>query len=159
MGLKSSCHVCFPDSEKGGFTSTPLKPAARVGENYTLLPQQKQARQNLFSSMVSQPEYSMQMAAHEFSKLCEPKINKLKGGYSATVNPIFQSWLKDIRVHVEDRNLTEREAMQLVKDFTAERAHDEVEFFMGMVVDDQQKFEDLVQHLKNAFQSVKQQVN
>ena len=34
-------HVHFAGSEKGGFTSTPLKPAARVRENYTLLPQQK----------------------------------------------------------------------------------------------------------------------
>ena len=118
-----------------------------------MLPQQKQARQNLLASTVSQPEYSMQMAVCEFCKLCEPKINELKGGYSATVNLIFQSWLKDIRVHVEDRNLTEREAMQLVKDFTAERAHDEVKFYMGMVADEQQTFEGFIQHLKNAFQS------
>ena len=34
----------------------------------------------------------------EFCKMCEPKINKLKGGYSAIVNLIFQSWLKDMRV-------------------------------------------------------------
>ena len=68
-------------------------------------------------------------------------------------NLIFQSWLKDIRVHVEDRNLSEREAMQLVKDFTAEHARDKVEFYMGMVVDEQQTFEGLMQHLKNAFQS------
>ena len=54
-------------------------------------------------------------------------------------------------MHVEDQNLTEREAIQLVKDFTAERAHDEVEFYMGMIVDDQQTFDDLVNHLKNAF--------
>ena len=87
------------------------------------------------------------------STSCEPKINKLKGGYSATANLIFQSWLKDIRVHVEDRNLTEREAMQLAKDFTAEHAHDKVEFYMGMVADEQQTFEGLIQHLKNAFQS------
>ena len=40
-----------------------------------------------------------------------------------------------------------------MKDFTAECAHDEVEFYMGMVADDQQTFEGLVQHLKNAFQS------
>ena len=74
------------------------------------------------------------MAACKFHKLHKPKINKLKGGYSAMANLIFQSWLKDIRVHVEDRNLTEREAMQLVKDFTAEHAHDnEVKFYMGMV--------------------------
>ena len=67
-------HVHFAGSEKGGFTSTPLKPAASVGENYTLLPQQKQARQNL-ANTVSPPELSMQMAAHEFCKLHKPKIN------------------------------------------------------------------------------------
>ena len=43
--------------------------------------------------------------------------------------------------------------MQLVKDFTAECTHDKVEFFMGMVADEQQTFEGLMQHLKNAFQS------
>ena len=153
LGSNHPCHVHFAGSEKGDFTSTPLKSDARVGEDYTLLPQQKQARQNLFSSTVSPPEHSMQMAACKFRKLCEPKINKLKGGYSAMANLIFQSWIKDIRVHVEDRNLTEREAMQLVKDFTSEHAGNEVEFYMGMVVDEQQTFEGLVQHLKNAFQS------
>ena len=59
--------------------------------------------------------------------------------------------LKDINIHVEDQNLTEREAIQLVKDFTAERACDEVEFYMGMIADDQQTFDGLVNHLKNAF--------
>ena len=83
----------------------------------------------------------------------EPKISKLKGCYSATANLIFQSWLKDIRVHVEDQNLSEREAMQLIKDFTADHTHNKVDFNMGMVVEDQQTFEGLVQHLKNTFQS------
>ena len=45
--------------------------------------------------------------------------------------------------------------MQLIKDFTAECAHDEVELYMGMVAEDQQTFEGLIQHLKNAFQSGK----
>ena len=48
--------------------------------------------------------------------------------------------------------MTEREAIQLVKDFTAERAHDEVEFYIGMITDEQQSFDSLVNHLKNAFQ-------
>ena len=152
-GPNHPCHVHFVGSEKGGFTSTPLKPAARVREYYTLLPQQKQARENLLTSTVSPPGYDMQMAVQELCKLREPKINKLKGGYSATANLIFQSWLKDIRVHVEDRNLSQREAIQLVKDFAAEHARNEVEFYMGMVTDDQQTFEGLIQHLKNAFQS------
>ena len=77
----------------------------------------------------------------------------LKGGYSAMANLIFQLWLKDIRVHVEDWKVMDRETIQLVKDFTAEHAHNEVEFYMGMVVEDQQTFESLMQHLKNAFQS------
>ena len=118
-----------------------------------MLPQQKQARQSLLTSMVSPPKHSMQMAACKFCKLHKPKINKLKGGYSATTNLIFQSWLKDIRVHVEDRNLSQREAMQLIKDFTTEHACNEVEFYMGLVADEQQTFKGLVQYLKNAFQS------
>ena len=98
------------------------------------------------------PGYDMKVVVQEFCKLHKPKINKLKGGYSATANLIFQSWLKDINIHIEDWNLTEREAIQLVKDFTAERAHDEVEFYMGMIEDDQQSFDGLVNHQKHAFQ-------
>ena len=93
----------------------------------------------------------MERVVQEFCKLCKPKINKLKGGYSATANLIFQLWLKDINIHVEDQSLTEREAIQLVKAFTAERACNEVEFYMGMIADDQQTFGGLVNHLKNAF--------
>ena len=85
------------------------------------------------NSNVYPPGYDMKVAVQEFHKLHEPKINKLKGGYSATANLIFQLWCN---THVEDWNLTEREAIQLVKDFTAERAHDEVEFYMGMIPDD-----------------------
>ena len=40
-----------------------------------------------------------------------------------------------------------------MKDFTAEHARDEVEFYMGMVADDQQTFKGPIKHLKNAFQS------
>ena len=60
--------------------------------------------------------------------------------------------MKDIHVHIQDQNLTEREAIQLVKDFTAERACDEVEFYMGMIADKHQSFDGLVNHLKHAFQ-------
>ena len=56
---------------------------------------------------------------------------------------------------MEDQNLTQREAIQLIKDFTAECACHKVDFYMGMVMDEQQTFEELMQHLKNAFQSGK----
>ena len=49
--------------------------------------------------------------------------------------------------------MTDREAIQLVKDFTAERACNEVEFYMGMIADDKQTFDCLIYHLKNVFQS------
>ena len=83
----------------------------------------------------------------------EPKISKLKGGYSSSARLIFQSWLKDICVHVEDRRLTQSEAIQLVKDVTAECAQDEVEFYMGMMAKEDQSFEGLIDHLCDAFQS------
>ena len=68
---------------------------------------------------------------------------------------IFQSWLKDIHVHIEDRRLTQREAIQLVKDFTMECAWDEVELYMGMVAKEDQSFKGLIDHLHDAFQSGK----
>ena len=131
--------VHFASDPLGRFTSTPLRH-----------PEEDIAKARI-SPEVYPPGYGMKVAAQEFCKLCEPKINKLKGGYSATANLIFQSWLKDINTHVEDWNLTEREAIQLVKDFTADRARDEVEFYMG-IADEQQSFDGLVTHLKNAFQ-------
>ena len=60
----------------------------------------------------------MKVASQESQTACKPNMNKLKGGYSATANLIFQ--LADINIHVEDQNLTEREAIQLAKGFTAE---------------------------------------
>ena len=133
-------HVHFNSNPQGGFTSTPLRHPEEG---------RSKARAN---TEVYPPRYDMKVAAQEFCKLHKPKINKLKGGYSATANLIFQSWLKDINIHIEDWNLTEREAIQLVKVFTAEWAHDEVEFYMGMIMDDQQSFDGLVNHLKHAFQ-------
>ena len=133
-------HVHFASHPQGRFTSTPLRH-----------PEEDRAKARI-SPEVYPLGYGMKVVVQEFRKLHEPKINKLKGGYSATANLIFQSWLKDINAHIEDWNLTEREAIQLVKDFTADRARNEVEFFMGMIADEQQSFDGLVNHLKNAFQ-------
>ena len=56
-----------------------------------------------FNPATYPPGYEMKEAVQEFHKLHEPKINKLKGGYLATVNLIFQLWLKDINAHVRTR--------------------------------------------------------
>ena len=98
-------------------------------------------------------EIGLHAATHKFRKMWEPKISKLKGGYSSSAGLIFQSWLKDIHVHIEDRRLIQREAFQLVKGFTTECAQDEVEFYMGMVAKEDQSFEGLIDHLHDASQS------
>ena len=98
-------------------------------------------------------EIGLHAATYEFRKMKEPKISKLKGGY-ISARLVFQSWLKDICVHTQDWRLTQREAVQLVKDFTTEHAWDRVEFYMGIVAEDQ-SFQGLIEHLWDAFQSGK----
>ena len=100
-------------------------------------------------------EIGLQPATQEFHKMWEPKISKLKGGYISSARLVFQSWLKDICVHVEDRRLTQREVMQLVKDFTTKHAWDEVELYMDMVAEEYQSFKCLIEHLHDTFQSGK----
>ena len=98
-------------------------------------------------------EIGFQAAACKFRKMWEAKISKLKGGYSSSGGLIFQSWIKDIHMYMEDRRLTQREAIQLVKDFTEEHGKDEVEFYIGMMAEEDQSFKGLIDHLHDAFQS------
>ena len=93
------------------------------------------------------------MAAQEFWNMWEPKTSTLKGGYTSLVELVFQSVMKEICVHVEDWWLTQREAIQLVKDFTLKHAQDEVELYMGMVAEEDQSFKSLLKYLCGAFQS------
>ena len=81
VSYSQPCHVGFASGPRGGFPSTPRK--------YP----DKQARLN---PAIYPPRYEIKMAAQEFHKLHKPRNNKLKDGYSATANLIFQSWLKDI---------------------------------------------------------------
>ena len=102
-------------------------------------------------SMTEVAEHSLQMAAQEFKKIHEPKISKLKGGYSANATLIFNSWLKDIDRCVQDCNLTEHEAVQLVKDYTEEHACGAVEFYLD--INDQWSYSRLIEHLRTLFES------
>ena len=78
---------------------------------------------------------------------------KFKGGYSSDASLIFQSWLKDIRVYTIERRLSQREAIQLVKDYTSEQARSEVEHYLGLTPKEEQSFQGLIDHLSLAFQS------
>ena len=65
---------------------------------------------------------SLQVAATEFQKLREPKVAKLKRGYSSDASIVFQALLKDIQIYVLECHLSQQEAIQLVKDYTSEHA-------------------------------------
>ena len=134
-------HVKFSNMVEGGFTSAPQN----LQEEVALPPR---------PMLQDHPEeIGFHMAIHEFRNMREPKTSKLKGGYASSAGLVFQSWLKDIHVHVEDRRPTQREAIQLVKDITTECVQDEVEFCMGMVVEEDQSFKGLIEHLWDTFQS------
>ena len=51
--------------------------------------------------------WSLQAAATEFKKLCEPKVAKFEGGYSSDASLVFQSWLKDIQVYTMEHHLSQ----------------------------------------------------
>ena len=102
-------------------------------------------------SMTEAAEHSLEVAAQEFKKIREPKIAKLKVGYSANTALIFNSWLKGIDMCVQDCNLTEHEAVQLVKDYTIEHAHGAVEFYLD--TNDQWNYVGLIEHLRTSFES------
>ena len=89
----------------------------------------------------------------KLKKLWEPKVAKLKGGYSSDASFVFQSWLKDIWVHVMECCLTQWEAIQLVKDYTSKHAWLGVEYYLGLTPKSKQSFQGLIDHLSLMFQS------
>ena len=60
----------------------------------------KRTREDASRMDASMASHSLQLAAEEYRKICKPKIQKLKGGYSANAMLIFNSWLKDIEMCV-----------------------------------------------------------
>ena len=51
--------------------------------------------------------HSLQVAATEFRKLREPKVAKLKRGYSSDASLVYQSWLKYIWVYILEHHLSQ----------------------------------------------------
>ena len=97
--------------------------------------------------------HSLQVAATEFHKLREPKVAKLKGGYSSNASLVFQSWLKDIRVYILECHLSQWEAIELVNDYTSEYAWLEVEYYLVLTPKSEQSFQGLIDHISLTFQS------
>ena len=90
-------------------------------------------------------------ASKEFRRMREPKITKLRGGYSADAELVFRSWRADILANIHDRELDNKSAIQLIKEQTLDNARREVEFQLdlcGGVI----TYQDLLKHLSVAFQ-------
>ena len=97
-------------------------------------------------------------ASKEFCWMWDPKITKFKGGYSADAELTFRSWCVDIVAHIQDRELDNKAAIQLIKDMTFDSAHREVEFQLdlcGGII----SYQDLLIHLSIAFQGGNEEAN
>ena len=97
-------------------TSTPiLRPAEHhvertphIGASWVLLYSQglfdnPKPHKDLYEEGFS---HSLQVAVMEFCKLKEPKVAKLKEGYSSNASLAFQLWLKDIWVYALECHLS-----------------------------------------------------
>ena len=62
-------------------------------------------------------------ASKEFRHMREPKITKLHGGYSTDAELVFWSWWVDILANIQDRELDNKAAIQLIKEQTLDNAH------------------------------------
>ena len=60
-------------------------------------PKIKRMREDAFIA-----SHSLQLTAEDFRKICKPKIQKLKGRYSANAMLVFNSWLKDIEMCIKE---------------------------------------------------------
>ena len=90
-------------------------------------------------------------ASKEFWRMREPKITKLRGGYSADAELVFRSWQVDILANIQDRELDNKAAIQLIKEQTFDNAHCEVEFQLDLCGRDI-TYQKLLRHLSVAFQ-------
>ena len=94
---------------------------------------------------------TMSAVASEFKKMREPKLTKVKGGITSGASLFFNSWVKDVRAVILEHAMSNAEALQLVKDYTEGKAHQQVEFYI--VSTQNPSFEGLIDNLKTSFQS------
>ena len=92
---------------------------------------------------------TVHVMASEFKKLKEPKLAKLKGGYSSEANLFFQGWAKDVRAVVADCQLTDSEAIQLIKEYTEASAQKQVDSFLDLT--EYPTFETLMKELASVY--------
>ena len=94
----------------------------------------------------------------EFRRMREPKITKLCGGYSADTELVFQSWWADILTNIQDRELDNKAAIQLIKEQTLDNTRREVKFQLDLCGRDI-TYQKLLRHLSIAFQGGDDEAN
>ena len=121
----------IPDTKTSGKdTYSEAEGMPNVGTRSALTPHhQKIRRGNQNASIMTQ---SLQLAAEEFRKICELKIQKLKGRYSANAILVFNSWLKYMEMCVREWKLTNLEVVQLIKDYTMDNAQGVVKLYLDI---------------------------
>ena len=87
----------------------------------------------------------------EFNHMHEPKMTKLKGGYLADVALVFCSLHADILVHIQDQELDNKAAIQLINDQTHDSTQCKVESQLDLCSGDIQ-YQDLLEHLSITIQ-------
>ena len=94
----------------------------------------------------------------EFRHMREPKITKLHGGYSADAELVFRSCQVDILANIQDRELDNKAAIQLIKEQTLDNARRKVEFQLdlcsGVIT-----YQNLLRHLSVTFQGGDDEAN
>ena len=71
-------------------------------------------------------------ASREFCHMHEPKFTKFRGGYSADTKLLFMSWCTNILSNIQDQELDNKAAIQLIKYMTAESSCCKVEFQLDL---------------------------
>ena len=94
----------------------------------------------------------------EFWYMWEPKITKLHGGYSTDTELVFRFWWTDILANIQDRELDNKAAIQLIKEQTLDNDRRKVEFQLdlcGGVI----TYHNLLKHLSITFQGGDDEAN
>ena len=94
----------------------------------------------------------------EFQCVWEPKITKLCGGYSADAQLIFWSWQVDMLANIQDRELDNKAAIQLIKKQTLDNTRHEVQFQLDLCGSNI-SYHDLLRHLSVTFQGGDDEAN
>ena len=113
-------------------TSTPLKLQAEDGTKNEILavPLPQEASTSQRQMVLGQEQSTINIIANKFRKLNPPKLQKLKGGTSPSAQLFLFGWVKEVKAVIKDRDLTDSESIQLVREFTEGKAQQQVDFFL-----------------------------